>query len=69
MTQTSEAVVTQPQISYRLSGSSTAGLVMGTWGFFVGFAAVALYGRLPNISRSKCISAVLRSGCLLQRRN
>jgi len=44
MTQTSEAVVTQPQISYRLSGSPTTGLVMGTWGFFVGFAAVALYG-------------------------
>jgi MFS transporter, NNP family, nitrate/nitrite transporter len=30
--------------AYRLSGSSTLGLTMGTWGFFVGFAAVALYG-------------------------
>jgi MFS transporter, NNP family, nitrate/nitrite transporter len=29
---------------YRLTGSPTAGLAMGTWGFFVGFAAVALYG-------------------------
>ncbi len=29
---------------YRLVGSPTTGLVMGTWGFFVGFAAVALYG-------------------------
>jgi MFS transporter, NNP family, nitrate/nitrite transporter len=29
---------------YRLSGSPTLGLAMGTWGFFVGFAAVALYG-------------------------
>jgi MFS transporter, NNP family, nitrate/nitrite transporter len=29
---------------YRLSGSPTLGLIMGTWGFFVGFAAVALYG-------------------------
>jgi MFS transporter, NNP family, nitrate/nitrite transporter len=29
---------------YRLSGSPTRGLAMGTWGFFVGFAAVALYG-------------------------
>ena len=29
---------------YRLSGSPAAGLTMGTWGFFVGFAAVALYG-------------------------
>jgi MFS transporter, NNP family, nitrate/nitrite transporter len=30
--------------TYRLSGTPTTGLVMGTWGFFVGFAAVALYG-------------------------
>ena len=30
--------------SYRLLGNPTAGLVMGTWGFFIGFAAVALYG-------------------------
>ncbi len=30
--------------SYRLSGSPTVGLTMGTWGFFIGFAAVALYG-------------------------
>lgn len=44
MTQTSEAVTARSQISYRLSGSPTTGLVMGTWGFFVGFAAVALYG-------------------------
>lgn len=29
---------------YRLAGSPTLGLAMGTWGFFVGFAAVALYG-------------------------
>lgn len=28
----------------RLSGSPRLGLTMGTWGFFVGFAAVALYG-------------------------
>ena len=34
----------QEQPAYRLSGSPTTGLVMGTWGFFVGFAAVALYG-------------------------
>ena len=31
-------------ISYRLTGSPTSGLSMATWGFFVGFAAVALYG-------------------------
>ena len=29
---------------YRLTGSPMGGLVMGTWGFFIGFAAVALYG-------------------------
>ena len=29
---------------YHLSGSPTVGLTMGTWGFFIGFAAVALYG-------------------------
>ena len=29
---------------YRLGGSPALGLTMGTWGFFVGFAAVALYG-------------------------
>ena len=28
----------------RLAGSPRGGLVMGTWGFFIGFAAVALYG-------------------------
>jgi NNP family nitrate/nitrite transporter-like MFS transporter len=43
----SDAAVTAPgrdEVQYRLSGSPTAGLVMATWGFFVGFAAVALYG-------------------------
>jgi MFS transporter, NNP family, nitrate/nitrite transporter len=29
---------------FQLSGSPALGLTMGTWGFFVGFAAVALYG-------------------------
>ena len=33
-----------PETPYRLSGSPASGLAMGTWGFFVGFAAVALYG-------------------------
>ncbi len=38
--------VTAPKRSghYQLTGSPAAGLTMGTWGFFVGFAAVALYG-------------------------
>lgn len=29
---------------YPLRGNPTLGLVMGTWGFFIGFAAVSLYG-------------------------
>jgi NNP family nitrate/nitrite transporter-like MFS transporter len=29
---------------YRLLGTPATGLVMGTWGFFIGFAAVSLYG-------------------------
>jgi NNP family nitrate/nitrite transporter-like MFS transporter len=33
-----------PGRAYRLSGSPAFGLALGTWGFFVGFAAVALYG-------------------------
>ena len=34
----------QPRTPFRVSGNPTLGLTMGTWGFFVGFAAVALYG-------------------------
>lgn len=37
------AVNTQTS-SYKLQGSPNRGLMMGTWGFFVGFAGVALYG-------------------------
>lgn len=44
MTVPFKTTVSQPPVSYRLSGSPTAGLAMGTWGFFIGFAAVALYG-------------------------
>jgi MFS transporter, NNP family, nitrate/nitrite transporter len=32
------------EVSYPLKGTPASGLVMGTWGFFIGFAAVALYG-------------------------
>ena len=41
------SATSQPSIGaipYRLMGTPTAGLVMGTWGFFIGFAAVSLYG-------------------------
>lgn len=42
---TDQSQTTQPPLPvYQLSGSPTTGLVMGTWGFFIGFAAVALYG-------------------------
>jgi NNP family nitrate/nitrite transporter-like MFS transporter len=44
MSTVSKAVGSAGQVSYRLSGNPSIGLAMGTWGFFVGFAAVALYG-------------------------
>jgi NNP family nitrate/nitrite transporter-like MFS transporter len=44
MSTTSDAGAALTREHYQLSGSPTAGLTMGTWGFFVGFAAVALYG-------------------------
>ncbi len=44
MSATSQASIAGSGLSYRLTGSPSGGLVMGTWGFFVGFAAVALYG-------------------------
>ncbi len=40
-----QASITESQANgYRLQGTPRGGLIMGTWGFFVGFAAVALYG-------------------------
>jgi MFS transporter, NNP family, nitrate/nitrite transporter len=44
MTNGPEGTTSQSQVPYRLLGSPSMGLVMGTWGFFIGFAAVALYG-------------------------
>ena len=44
MTTISQAKAAIPASPYRLLGNPTAGLVMGTWGFFIGFAAVSLYG-------------------------
>lgn len=44
MTIKTEAAASPPRIAYQLSGSPATGLAMGTWGFFIGFAAVALYG-------------------------
>jgi MFS transporter, NNP family, nitrate/nitrite transporter len=44
MTDTMDTAAAETRRLYRLSGSPALGLTMGTWGFFVGFAAVALYG-------------------------
>jgi hypothetical protein len=41
---TTDASAPENRGTYQLSGSLGLGLTMGTWGFFVGFAAVALYG-------------------------
>ncbi len=37
-------LATGPAVLPRLRGTPVGGLVLGTWGFFIGFAAVALYG-------------------------
>jgi len=44
MTTATDTIGVETSGRYRLSGSPALGLTMGTWGFFVGFAAVALYG-------------------------
>jgi MFS transporter, NNP family, nitrate/nitrite transporter len=44
MTDVSGTATAEARRHYQLVGSPAAGLAMGTWGFFVGFAAVALYG-------------------------
>ncbi len=44
MANITDTAATAAREHYQLSGSPALGLTMGTWGFFVGFAAVALYG-------------------------
>lgn len=44
MTEMSKTGAGAPEPAYQLRGTPMSGLVMGTWGFFIGFAAVALYG-------------------------
>lgn len=44
MSESSVANAGMPEPPYRLRGTPLGGLAMGTWGFFIGFAAVALYG-------------------------
>lgn len=58
-----QPVVEGPQAAsahYTLAGTPPGGLVMGTWGFFIGFAAVALYGPAAhNFQTSMGISGLL----------
>ena len=50
----------QTASGYTLAGTARSGLVMGTWGFFIGFAAVALYGPAAhNFQTSMGISGFL----------
>lgn len=55
--------------TYQLSGSPSLGLAMGTWGFFVGFAAVALYGPAAKYFQDQMHLGGLRSAFWSRRRN
>jgi MFS transporter, NNP family, nitrate/nitrite transporter len=76
MTTTIETTAGEARGSYRLSGSPTLGLTMGTWGFFVGFAAVALYGpaakyfqdqmKLSGLALGLLVAAPQLTGSLLR---
>jgi NNP family nitrate/nitrite transporter-like MFS transporter len=48
-----------------LQGSPRQGLVMGTWGFFIGFAAVALYGPAANAFQKSMELSPLLVGLLV----
>ena len=65
MTNQSETTTRQVEPAYRLSGSPTTGLVMGTWGFFVGFAAVALYGPAAKFFQEQMQLSGLALGLLV----
>lgn len=47
---------------YGLRGTPAAGLWMGTWGFFIGFAAVALYGPAAHYFQSSMHVSGVRLG-------
>jgi NNP family nitrate/nitrite transporter-like MFS transporter len=51
--------------SYRLSGSPMSGLTMSTWGFFIGFAAVALYGPAAQYFKGQMHLSGLALGLLV----
>ena len=48
-----------------LAGTPRQGLIIGTWGFFIGFAAVALYGPAAQSSRVRCSWVALAVGLLV----
>jgi NNP family nitrate/nitrite transporter-like MFS transporter len=50
---------------YKLSGSPASGLAMGTWGFFIGFAAVALYGPAAHYFQGQMQLSGLALGLLV----
>ena len=79
MADTIDLTAAKTQRHYQLTGSPTAGLIMGTWGFFVGFAAVALYGpaakyfqeqmHLSGLALGLLVAAPQLTGSLLDRKS
>ncbi len=65
----SAATAKTPDVSYQLSGTPATGLAMGTWGFFIGFAAVALYGPAARSFQQSMHLGGLGSVCWWRRRN
>jgi NNP family nitrate/nitrite transporter-like MFS transporter len=73
---TATSRVAETVARYALRGTPRQGLVMGTWGFFFGFAAVALYGpaahsfqqsmQLPAVLVGLLVAAPQLTGSLLR---
>ncbi len=61
----STPAVGDSEVSYHLSGTPMTGLTMGTWGFFVGFAAVALYGPAAKYFQEQMHLGGLQLGLLV----
>ena len=61
----SQVRTTSSATSYRLLGNPTSGLVMGTWGFFIGFAAVSLYGPAAKYFQAQMHLSGLALGLLV----
>jgi MFS transporter, NNP family, nitrate/nitrite transporter len=67
MANTVDAAGAETHARYQLSGTPTLGLTMGTWGFFVGFAAVALYGPAAKYFQEQMNLGGLTLGSLRRR--